>query len=275
VNRHIPAALSAPVLALISALPSAAQTAPAALASAASALASPAQELQRVEAFKRATKPCTAKDASTGSKTETPIMETPLSIQTVPQQVLQDQNATILDQALTNVSGVKSGNGTGLQESIYIRGFLTTTTFRSGFRIDDSLGCGLRTLTNVNSVEVPQGPAAILYGRVEPGGVVNLATEQALIAPHCLLEQQVGSWNHFSTSLDATGPVNERRDPAVSHQRVLRPVQFMARQCPKRDAVCCPDSAIAAESPSGLAATREREPGCLASPSRSIERGTP
>ena len=208
-NHHIPATLSALALALITAFPSAAQTAPAAPAAPASAPDKPTQELQRVEIFGQAAKPYTVKDASAGTKTDTPIMQTPLSIQTVPQQVLQDQNATILDQALTNVSGVKSSNGTGLQESIYLRGFMTTTTFRNGFRIDDSLGNGLRTLTNVNSIEVLKGPAAILYGRVEPGGVVNLVTEQPQIAPYYLLEQQIGSWNHYLTNLDATGPVNK------------------------------------------------------------------
>jgi len=147
--------------------------------------------------------------ASTGTKTDTPIMETPLSIQVVPQQVLQDQNDNLLEQALKNVSGVKSSSNFGLQESIYIRGFLTTTTFRNGFRIDDALGNGMRNMTNVESVEVLKGPAAILYGRVEPGGVVNLVTEQPQATPYYLAEQQVGSWDHYLTNLDATGPVNE------------------------------------------------------------------
>jgi len=213
-NHHIPATLSALALALITAFPSAAQTAPAAPAAPASAPDKPTQELQRVEIFGQAAKPYTVKDASTGTKTDTPIMQTPLSIQTVPQQVLQDQNATILDQALTNVSGVKSSNGTGLQESIYLRGFMTTTTFRNGFRIDDSLGNGLRTLTNVNSIEVLKGPAAILYGRVEPGGVVNLVTEQPQIAPYYLLEQQIGSWNHYLTNLDLIRDVLQPRSAA-------------------------------------------------------------
>ena len=160
--------------------------------------------------------------ASTGTKTDTPIMETPLNIQVVPQQVLQDQNATTLEQALKNVSGVKSSSNYGLQEYIYLRGFLTTTTFRNGFRIDDSLGNGLRSMTNVDSVEVLKGPAAFLYGRVEPGGVVNLVTKQPQATPYYSLEQQVGSWDHYLTNLDATGPVNQDKIATVPGQRFLR-----------------------------------------------------
>ena len=149
--------------------------------------------------------------ASSGTKTDTPIMETPLNIQVIPQQVLQDQKANTLEQALRNVSGVKTNPYGGLQESIFLRGFLTTTTFRNGFRIDDTNGNGLRNMTNVESVEVLKGPAAILYGRVEPGGMVNLVTKQPLETPYYSAEQQAGSWGHYLTNLDATGPANEDR----------------------------------------------------------------
>ena len=47
-----------------------------------------------------------ASHATTATKTDTPIMETPFSIQVVPQQVLKDQQTTRLDHALNNVSGV-------------------------------------------------------------------------------------------------------------------------------------------------------------------------
>jgi len=147
-------------------------------------------------------------NASTGTKTDTPIMETPLSIQVIPQQVLKDQNITTLDQALRNVSGVKSDKFAS-QEVITLRGFTTSAVFRNGFRLDDTLGAAISNLSNVDSIEVLKGPAAILYGRVEPGGAVNIVTKQPKATPEYSIEQQVGSWNHFLTNLDVTGPVNE------------------------------------------------------------------
>jgi iron complex outermembrane receptor protein len=75
--------------------------------------------------------------------------------------------------------------------------------------LDDANGTGIANLANVDSVEVLKGPAAILYGRVEPGGVVNLVTKQPQVTPGYSLEQSIGSYNHYVTDFDATGPVNE------------------------------------------------------------------
>jgi iron complex outermembrane receptor protein len=171
--------------------------------------ATQAAELEEVSITGEREQGYAPKAATTGTKTDTPVMETPLSIQVVPQQVLQDQNATTLEQALKNVSGVRATTNAGLQEALYLRGFLTATTFRNGFRVDDALGEGVRSLTNVESVEVLKGPAAILYGRVEPGGVVNIVTRQPQATPYYSAEQQAGSWDHYLTNLDATGPITE------------------------------------------------------------------
>ncbi len=150
-----------------------------------------------------------ASQAGTGTKTDTPLMETPLSIQVIPQQILEDQKVIILDQALKNVSGVRPDNTRGAGEQLYLRGFPTSTTFLDGFRIDDNYGIGLRTMTNVESIEVLKGPGAILYGRVEPGGIVNIVTKQPQASPYYSIEQSVGSWNQYLTNLDATGPLNQ------------------------------------------------------------------
>ena len=71
--------------------------------------------------------------ATTATRTDTPIMETPYSIQVVPQQVLKDQQAVRLGTALQNVSGVspfpsaiEGGDG------YMIRGFESTAHYRNG-----------------------------------------------------------------------------------------------------------------------------------------------
>ena len=149
--------------------------------------------------------------ASLGTKTDTPIMDTPLSVQVLPQQLIQDQKATTLDQVLNNVSGVRSSN-IGWAENIYIRGFSTSTYLRDGFRIDDPSGLGgLLYLSNVDRIEVLKGPGSILYGQVEPGGVVNLVTKQPQAKAAYSFEQDFGSWNHYITTVDATGPLNENK----------------------------------------------------------------
>ncbi len=169
-----------------------------------------------------------ARDASTGTKSDTPIMETPLSIQVVSQQVLQDQKATTLEHALTNVSGVKSNSNFGLQESISLRGFRTSTTFRNGFRIDDALGNGLRTMTNVDQCRSAQGTGGhsvrARRARRRREHRDQAATGDAL---RC-----AGAGGRFVGSLShqprrhRSGRCTE--DLAVSRQRFVRQEQLMA-----------------------------------------------
>ncbi|NJL53652.1 MAG: TonB-dependent receptor plug domain-containing protein [Hydrococcus sp. SU_1_0] len=67
-------------------------------------------------------------DSSVGTRTDTPIRDIPQSIQVVPQEVLRDQNVKTLDEALRNVSGVTTYNGSdvsGIDNQYNIRGFIT------------------------------------------------------------------------------------------------------------------------------------------------------
>ena len=153
-------------------------------------------------------------NATAGTKTDTPIMETPLNVQVISKQVLKDQQVITLDQALKNVSGVTTLTNTNSDNSLFLRGFQTRTTFRNGFRMDGSesnggsLGHG-QQFANVESVEVLKGPAAILFGRVEPGGMVNIVTKQPRATPYYSLTQQFGSYDLYRTSIDATGPLTK------------------------------------------------------------------
>ena len=74
-------------------------------------------------------------NASTATKTDTPIMETPFSVQVVPQQILKDQQAVNLQDATKNISGVQTNYGYGnLYQAFAIRGFETNNILRNGQR---------------------------------------------------------------------------------------------------------------------------------------------
>ena len=153
-------------------------------------------------------------NASTATKTDTPIIETPLNIQVIPKAVLDDQQAIKLDKAVKLVSGVTTGQGTGgLSDQITMRGFFNYNYFRNGMRIDTDGGAdGTRAMANVQSIEVLKGPAAMLYGQVEPGGMVNVVTKKPLETAYYSVQQQFGSFDFYRTSIDATGPVADNKD---------------------------------------------------------------
>ncbi|GEC16275.1 ferrichrome-iron receptor [Nitrobacter winogradskyi] len=145
-------------------------------------------------------------NATTGTKTDTPLMETPVSVQVIPQDVLRDQQVIGLDQALRNVSGITSGRG--MEQEFLIRGFEFQNYYRNGlpFRVDYA---HTQDLVNVDRIEVLKGPASVLYGRAEPGGIINFVTKQPQRTPYYSVRQRLGSYNLRRTELDATGSVGD------------------------------------------------------------------
>ncbi|MGH8656486.1 MAG: TonB-dependent siderophore receptor [Gammaproteobacteria bacterium] len=121
----------------------------------------------------------TAYKASTATKTDTPILETPFSIQVVPQQVLRDQQAVRVEDTVQNVSSVRAV-GTAFDYAGFLSRGFTAQQFRDGLRVYFLT----IPIANAERVEVLKGPAAILYGRVEPGGLVNVVTKQPLAEPY-------------------------------------------------------------------------------------------
>lgn len=147
-------------------------------------------------------------NASTATKTDTPLRDIPASIQIVPRQVLQDQKAVRLQDALQNVSGVtQAGNygGTGAARYI-IRGFSQDGNFRNGFR--DANFFTLSEIANLERVEVLKGPASVLFGQAEPGGIINLVTKQPLSEPYYAADFTAGSYSFYRPTFDISGPLN-------------------------------------------------------------------
>jgi iron complex outermembrane recepter protein len=150
-------------------------------------------------------------DVSSATRSNTPILDTPQSVQVVPQEVLQDQQITRLDEAVRNVSGVTFG-GTDLGRNLQfsIRGFDEAPILRNGFR---QFGADVVTETaNLERVEVLKGPASVLYGEIEPGGLINLVTKKPTTEPVYQFETQFGNRNFISPSLDISGSLTKDGD---------------------------------------------------------------
>ena len=112
-------------------------------------------------------------------KVTTALIDTPQTIAVVSQQVLQQQGATTLSQALRNTPGVtfllgENGN-TATGDSIFMRGFDTQgSIFIDGIR---DLGTVSRDTFNTEQVEIAKGPAGPDYGRSAASGYVNLVSK--------------------------------------------------------------------------------------------------
>lgn len=156
----------------------------------------------------------TRSNASTATKSSMAIMQTPISTQVVPRAVIKDQQAVQIEDAVKNVSGVFPGfTFGGLAEEFMIRGFNTGfVSYRDGFLFP----AARLSLANIERVEVVKGAAANLYGRIEPGGMINLITKRPQAQSYYSLNQQFGSYGQYQTLADATGSLN--KDPTLLYR---------------------------------------------------------
>ncbi|MEH1934497.1 MAG: TonB-dependent siderophore receptor [Nostoc sp.] len=141
-------------------------------------------------------------DSTTATKTDTPQRDIPQSIQVIPQQVIKDQQITRISDVAHNVSGVSLQGSYGADTDAYIiRGFVTYNSLRNGFQAGDNY----IDPNTIERVEVLKGPASVLYGQFEPGGVVNYVTKQPLATPYYASEFTVGSYSYYKSSIDISG----------------------------------------------------------------------
>ena len=155
------------------------------------------------------------KDAGTALGYKEKVLNTPFSIQSVNQDVMQKQQAITMVEALRNVSSVNPGSTNGGRDAtLNIRGFGgayegSIPVMRDGYRLFAGFQ-GIPEVNNLSTIEVLKGPAAILYGQGEPGGIINLVQKRATGEKFFNLDLQGGSTNGlFRPTLDASGTLNE------------------------------------------------------------------
>ena len=93
-------------------------------------------------------------------------------------QQLKDKKPETLAESLQNVSGISYGNTTGgIFDSIIKRGF---GGGRDGSIMRNGVPAGVMDSFNktVETVEVLKGPASLLYGPQDPGGIINMVTKK-------------------------------------------------------------------------------------------------
>lgn len=152
--------------------------------------------------------------ATTAMKMSIPLKETPASIVVVPKQVIRDQAVTRLQEALENVSSVRSNSNNRGGYVYKIRGFTSLDVYRNSLALPGDSYAGMNDMANIERVEVLKGPASVLYGRAEPGGVINLVTKQPLFEERYVVDQQIGSFDHYRTQWDFSAPVKQAQGVA-------------------------------------------------------------
>ena len=144
-------------------------------------------------------------ESSASAKYAKPLLDVPQTITVVPGQLLQEQSAQSLQQALSNVSGITFNageGGAGSGDSINIRGFSANANMQiDGLR--DSGQNNRSDLFNMESVEVIKGPNSVFGGAGTAGGSINMISKQPKSHDFTEAAAELGSASYRRMTLDA------------------------------------------------------------------------
>jgi iron complex outermembrane recepter protein len=139
----------------------------------------------------------------TATKSGAPVIETPFTVNIVSRELLDLRNVSNIGEAAETISGVQRTIGFSGNQRFRIRGFQNISTLRDGMR--QSVSQPEIDLQGVESIEVLKGPASALYGRFEPGGVINFVSKrpQSEFGGEAFIVG--GSHDYWRGGLDVTG----------------------------------------------------------------------
>lgn len=157
-----------------------------------------------------------ASRSASGTKTDTPLIETPQSISVVPREQIGTTNATSLGRVLAYTPGVTVNSPGPFAETVddfMIRGFNVANgnlgMLRDGMKLQSNVYDGSQEPYGLERVEVLRGPASVLYGQLSPGGAINAISKRPTDRPFREINLEYGRFNHKQVSADFGGPVTD------------------------------------------------------------------
>ncbi|WP_295721475.1 TonB-dependent receptor [Mucilaginibacter sp.] len=155
------------------------------------------------------TKTINRKTLSAGKMNVAP-MDLPQSAMVISSNTLVQQQSIRLSDVIRNVNGVYLYTARGnTQETFGARGynFSSTNMFKNGFRINSGV---VPEVSSLDRIEVLKGSAALLYGNVAPGGILNMVTKKPLFEQGGKVSMTYGSYDLYRPSFDVYGPISSK-----------------------------------------------------------------
>ena len=155
-----------------------------------------------------------AKRSATGTKTDTPIEKNPQSVSVVTSEEMELRNVNTVKEAFNYAPGVMTGNRGSSQviDALSIRGFSETNTnqYLDGLKLQgDNYSEFAIDPYFLERAELLRGPASVLYGKSNPGGVVALVSKRPTTETLREVQFQMGTDNEFSTGFDFGGALDD------------------------------------------------------------------
>lgn len=161
-----------------------------------------------------------ARNSASGTRTETPIIETPQTVNVVGGTQMQEQGVSTVGEALRYTPGIVTGTAGGQadrHDAYFVRGeggFSAAAQYASTL---DGLRWRFSDRTSVQidpwmleRVEVVKGPSSVLFGAGRPGGEVNLVSKRPGFEKRNHVFASIGNYDSGGAGFDFTGPINDQ-----------------------------------------------------------------
>ena len=171
-----------------------------------------------------------ANRSASGTKTNTPLMQTPQSVSVIGAEQIRDQKPNKLDEVLRYSGGVRAGTfGADTRNDWWlIRGFKSDDIglFLDGLQLFYTSYASWKLQPfNMERVEVLRGPSAVLYGGSSPSGIVNVISKMPPAEPIRYIEAGVNNFGNAYVGFDVGGPVATQPQDGKLFYRFVGQVQ--------------------------------------------------
>ncbi|MCZ8094777.1 MAG: TonB-dependent siderophore receptor [Acidovorax sp.] len=174
-------------------------------------------------------------EAQTASKAPMRRLETPQSVSVVTREQMESRQVTNVQQALQTVAGVSPVNfGRRGFDDLNIRGFRSTESILvDGLVQSPGMWAKLQPY-GYERFEVLKGSASVLYGQVQPGGIVNAVSKRPKKEALSEVGVEVGSFGQRTLQADINRPLSESGKTALRINAQVSnaddPTQFVYRK---------------------------------------------
>ena len=172
---------------------------------------------QLVEDSRGAVDGYVATRTATATKTDTPILEIPQTINVVTADQVEVQGARDLTQALRYTPGLSTNGYTDrntIADEITSRGFAPTLLYLDGAYLPSAGSLGGTPQIDpytLERIEVLKGPSSVLYGQNQPGGMINLVSKRPSTQARRQVKVGTGSFDRYNMAFDFTGPLDDAK----------------------------------------------------------------
>jgi iron complex outermembrane receptor protein len=169
-----------------------------------------------------------APNSTAATKTDTSLLATPQSVSVVTRKQIAAQNATTLAETLRYTPGIQSETFGFEPRTTFLkmRGFDATETglYQDSLKLANPgfvVGYSLEPY-GAERIEVPRGPASVLYGQSSAGGLVNYISKHPQFDPFREIKFDACTYGRLQGAMDATGALDAQKTLAYRLTGVVR-----------------------------------------------------